>query len=241
MMTDTDYNSQTTYQSTNDDNSVKYHDNHVVDPMLKIEIMRKRVEAQLEVLMQGNDFQILRQQVAELRQPQTHKQQPLDDTSVHILEETFGITHEESTDFTQQFNTSSSSSQMESGNRFFLDKPVVPIDDRNAMSSVSDILSTVTASTMATTAASANSAILPRVMDIVQDVELQDPYGDVGRYTGEIINQPSTQPHGTGHMQYYDGRNYSGGWSYGQWHGKGMCRDWLVLTYERYTMVPQKS
>jgi hypothetical protein len=227
-MTDTEYSNHTpSYHHTNDDHIDKYHGGQVADPSVKIEILRKRVEAQLQALMQGSDFQVLRQQVAELRQPHPDAQHPLDENSVLMIEDSYGMGHEESTGLTQQqqqFNQSSSSHMiMGSDNGSYLEtsKPV-PMDDRISVSSVSDILSTVTTSTMATTA-SINSAIVPRAIEFVQNVELRDPYGDLGTYTGEVIVHPAPQPHGTGYMKYHDGRYYSGGWYYGQWHGKGTC------------------
>ena len=50
------------------------------------------------------------------------------------------------------------------------------------------------------------------------DIEMIDPYGDRGRYTGQVSNG---KPDGKGTMKYDDGRVYVGEWSDSRWHGKG--------------------
>lgn len=54
---------------------------------------------------------------------------------------------------------------------------------------------------------------------VVESLELCDPYGDKGVYSGQTSS--SGRPHGSGQMHYHDGRVYTGQWSDGQWHGSG--------------------
>ena len=48
-----------------------------------------------------------------------------------------------------------------------------------------------------------------------------DPYGDTGKYTGQVNPNGENKPHGKGTMKYDDGRVYVGEWSDGRWHGTG--------------------
>lgn len=41
----------------------------------------------------------------------------------------------------------------------------------------------------------------------VRDTNMVDPYGDAGKYTGQVHNE---KPHGKGTMKYDDGRVYVG-------------------------------
>jgi hypothetical protein len=52
----------------------------------------------------------------------------------------------------------------------------------------------------------------------VRETDMTDPYGDKGKYTGQIHND---KPHGKGTMKYDDGRTFVGEWSEGRWHGNG--------------------
>lgn len=50
---------------------------------------------------------------------------------------------------------------------------------------------------------------------------LRDPYGDMGFYTGTVL-QSTQMPHGSGRMIYEEpGREYQGDWRHGRWHGQG--------------------
>ena len=52
------------------------------------------------------------------------------------------------------------------------------------------------------------------------DIEVVDPYGDRGRYTGQLHHG---KPNGKGTMKYVDGRVYAGEWSDSRWHGMGQA------------------
>jgi hypothetical protein len=55
----------------------------------------------------------------------------------------------------------------------------------------------------------------------VQNLEIMDPYGDIGQYSGVILSS-TRLPHGVGRMLYNaDGRIYNGRWRHGRWHGYG--------------------
>mmetsp|Transcript_30846 Transcript_30846/g.45718 ORF Transcript_30846/g.45718 Transcript_30846/m.45718 type:complete len:427 (-) Transcript_30846:233-1513(-) len=56
----------------------------------------------------------------------------------------------------------------------------------------------------------------------VTQVELTDPYGDTGSYTGNVL-LAEHMPHGLGTMHYSDGRKYQGQWTKGQWDGPGVA------------------
>jgi hypothetical protein len=64
----------------------------------------------------------------------------------------------------------------------------------------------------------------------VDDIDMTDPYGDQGVFTGEVAAS-TNKPNGLGTMRYVDGRTFSGGWNQGQWHGKGTCRYLFACTY----------
>jgi hypothetical protein len=53
----------------------------------------------------------------------------------------------------------------------------------------------------------------------VKGLNLVDPYGDQGRYSGELTSNGKPDGHGT--MFYKDGRVYTGSWKCGFWYGHG--------------------
>jgi hypothetical protein len=54
----------------------------------------------------------------------------------------------------------------------------------------------------------------------LEDTKVHDKYGDSGLYTGTVLFE-NHLPHGNGHMKYENGREYSGDWNRGRWHGTG--------------------
>ena len=57
----------------------------------------------------------------------------------------------------------------------------------------------------------------------VMNMEVLDPYGDLGIYTG-MMSTRTSMPDGFGSMRYTDasiGRTYEGTWQDGRWHGRG--------------------
>lgn len=70
------------------------------------------------------------------------------------------------------------------------------------------------------------------------DEDIIDPYGDRGHYKGKALRTSQNSddnddndesdnpaddlvPHGSGTMEYADGRTYRGEWNRGHWHGRG--------------------
>lgn len=91
--------------------------------------------------------------------------------------------------------------------------------------STTKLMATTSGATTTATTATITTTTAQMVGDTVyvQGVDLVDPYGDAGTYTGEV-SVVKRKPHGVGEMTYQDGRIYSGGWNQGQWHGKGKDR-----------------
>jgi hypothetical protein len=240
--------------------------NSVMDRTLKIEEMRKRVEAQLDALTRGNDFQQLRLQVAQLRTTNTTKLNTIPTTTTMMTmtatrtTDNAAWTNSSFSDYDLDFGVEhqATSPKQHSSDRSLIipDTPIITTTDDLAPIPIHAINNNVDAQqpvivdlTMTKTehktskASSTKSMVTTTdgtatittttaqvVVDTVyvQSVDLVDPYGDAGTYTGEL-SVSKRKPHGVGEMTYQDGRVFSGGWFQGQWHGKGKNDGWRTV------------
>ena len=179
--------------ANNDKQQRNFSSASVIGRNIKIEDMRTRLDAQLAALTTGSDFDVLRQQVAELR------------TTTPLESSKFGVFDEEEEE--EEEAQVANDTLFSRSNNASLDNSSSSSNDRTEPSDTNN------------TGSGSDPTTATRY---VETEELVDPYGDAGNFSGEV-SISKRKPHGLGEMKYQDGRVFSGGWNHGQWHGKGMC------------------
>jgi hypothetical protein len=168
----------------------------VVDRNQAIENMRKRVEAQLAALVQGDDFDQLRQQVASLRTsstPDMMESQVRKKMPDHPKEERSEIPKDDDEqpsrtrmDVNRSNSLGISDKDLEAVERFANNQAKMPSE--SDQDDDDDVKTNTT---------------------FVTEYKVIDPYGDDGLYTGDLSTL-SKRPHGFGTMTYEDGRLFQG-------------------------------